>query len=144
MHRRPYGFADARYRQLGRPAYSDWPAGLLCTSANDFAKFLHFYTQRGGGILAPQALAAMMTPDPVLPDAAHPEIRQGLIWRTRPFGGGRVASHTGGDPGAAPVAAFDIDRQTGALAFANISPTPKINPFQKEVIQRLLDKAASL
>ncbi len=142
----PYSFENAHFRRLPRNAYPDWPAGLLCTSANDFAKFLAVYTQggvvAGRAILEPKAIAAMLAPDPVLPDKDHPDIRQGLVWRMRVLDGHRIVSHAGGDPGAATVAAFDPDRRTGALAFANISAGDDFRPFQKEVIQRLLDKAA--
>ena len=43
----PYEFKDARFHRLPRETYPDWPAGLLCTSANDFAKILAIYTQDG-------------------------------------------------------------------------------------------------
>ncbi len=34
----PYEFANARFHRLPHATYPDWPAGLLCTSANDFAR----------------------------------------------------------------------------------------------------------
>ena len=33
----PYDFADAHFKRLPRTRYPDWPAGLLCTTANDFS-----------------------------------------------------------------------------------------------------------
>ena len=141
----PYEFAGTRFHRLPHATYPDWPAGLLCTSANDFAKFLAIYTQNGSTgsrrVLRPGTIAAMFAPDPVLPSKDHPEIRQGLIWRLRPWRHDRVASHNGGDAGAAAVAVIDIDRHTAALAFANISEGQSFPRFQKEVIERLLDKA---
>ncbi len=141
----PYVFQDARFHRLPRETYPDWPAGLLCTSANDFAKILAIYTQDGtvGGhrFVKPETLATMFTPDAVLPAKDHPEIRQGLIWRLREWGGDRVASHNGGDAGAATVAVIDRDRRSAVLAFANISQGPNFAPFQKEVAERLLEKA---
>ncbi|HEY2069038.1 MAG TPA: serine hydrolase domain-containing protein [Rhizomicrobium sp.] len=139
----PYSFENARYRRLPRNAYPDWPAGLLCTSANDFAKILAVYTQDGGGFLKPQTVATMLTPDPVVIDAAHPQLRQGLIWRLRDWNGDHLASHPGGDPGTAIIAAFDADRHCGALAFANAYGGSDFALFQKEVMTRLLDKAGS-
>lgn len=44
----PYGFVDAHFKRLPRARYPDWPAGLLCASAGDFAKFLSLYAQKGG------------------------------------------------------------------------------------------------
>lgn len=141
----PYEFKDARFRRLPRETYPDWPAGLLCTSANDFAKILAIYTQDGtvGGhrFVKPETLAAMFTPDAVVLAKDHPEIRQGLIWRLREWGGDRVASHNGGDAGAATVAVIDRDRHTAVLAFANITQNSNFAPFQKEVAERLLEKA---
>jgi len=141
----PYEFANTRFHRLPHATYPDWPAGLLCTSANDFARFLEIYTQNGsaGGhsFLKPATIAAMFAPDPVLPSKDHPEVRQGLIWRLRPWRNDHIASHNGGDAGAATVAAIDIDRHTAALAFANISESQSFHTFQKEVVERLLDKA---
>jgi CubicO group peptidase (beta-lactamase class C family) len=141
----PYEFKDAHFHRRPRETYPDWPAGLLCTSANDFAKILAIHTQDGmvGGrrYVKTETLAAMFTPDPVLPAKDHPEIRQGLIWRLREWRGDRIASHNGGDAGAATVAVIDRDRRTAALAFANISASTGFPSFQKEVIERLLEKA---
>jgi CubicO group peptidase (beta-lactamase class C family) len=141
----PYEFKDARFHRLPRETYPDWPAGLLCTSANDFARILAIYTQGGalGGhrFVKPETLVTMFTPDAVLPAKDHPEIRQGLIWRLRDWRGDRIASHNGGDAGAATVAVIDRDRHTAVLAFANISESQGFAPFQKEVVERLLDKA---
>jgi CubicO group peptidase (beta-lactamase class C family) len=141
----PYEFKDARFHRLPRETYPDWPAGLLCTSANDFAKILAIYTQDGmldgRRFVKPQTLGAMFSPDPVLPAKDHPEIHQGLIWRLREWSGDHVASHNGGDAGAATVAVIDRDRQTAALAFANISQSHSFPLFQKEAAERLLEKA---
>lgn len=143
----PYEFANARFRELPHATYPDWPAGLLCISANDFARFLAIYTRNGSahghGFLKPGTIATMFTPDPVLPSKDHPEIRQGLIWRLRPWRNGHIASHNGGDAGAATVVAIDLDRHTAALAFANVSESHSFPAFQKEIIERLLDKAAA-
>jgi CubicO group peptidase (beta-lactamase class C family) len=139
----PYVFESARYKRLPHPAYPDWPAGLLCSPADDFAKFLALYTQDGAGILKPKTLATMLTPDPVLPSAEHPEIRQGLIWQLRTLDGHTIVSHSGGDPGASTVALFDPVRKIAALAFANREPDIDFRKFQKDVIQRLLARAAS-
>ena len=77
----------------------------------------------------------------MLPAADHPEIRQGLIWRMRDWRGDHVASHNGGDAGAATVAVIDRDRHTAVLVFANVSESHSFAPFQKEVVERLLEKA---
>jgi len=140
----PYDFDSARYKLLPRTIYPDWPAGLLCTSANDFAKFLAMYTAGGtlGGhrYLKPETIAAMFTPDAVVVDPNRPEVRQGLIWVLEPYQGRPVALHPGGDPGSLTVAAIDIEARVAALAFANITPSADVGALHKELIHRLLDK----
>ena len=141
----PYDFESAHFHRLSRTRYPDWPAGLLCTSANDFAKFLSIYTQNGSAnghaFLKPETIAAMFTPDPVLPNANSPNLRQGLIWERAALEGGEIALHPGGDPGASTLVAVDRTHGTAALAFANGSPNKAMLPFQKEIIRRLLERA---
>ncbi|HEY3776888.1 MAG TPA: serine hydrolase domain-containing protein [Rhizomicrobium sp.] len=142
----PYAFKDRHYRRLPRAAYPDWPAGLLCTSANDFAKFLAIYTQAGqasGHFLKAETIAAMFTPDRVLPHKAKPHFRQGLIWELAPLKNDQVALHSGGDPGSTTLAAIDRDQNTAALAFANRSPAEEMAQLKKEVVQRLLERASA-
>jgi CubicO group peptidase (beta-lactamase class C family) len=141
----PYAFEDGRYRRLPHLTYPDWPAGLLCTSANDFAKFLRIYTEEGRvdgrAYLTPETLKTMLTPDPVVLDPKRPDNRQGLIWHLFDLKGARLAGHHGGDAGAATVAIFDFARHVAVLAFANIGESPQFRPFQTEVASRLLERA---
>ncbi|HEY4123010.1 MAG TPA: hypothetical protein VGM36_00265, partial [Rhizomicrobium sp.] len=65
----------------------------------------------------------------------------GLIWELAPMGGGLVALHPGGDPGASTLAAIDIAHGSAALCFANITPAKDKLSFGKDVIRRLLEKA---
>jgi CubicO group peptidase (beta-lactamase class C family) len=143
----PYDFAGAHYQRLPHESYPDWPAGLLCTSANDFAKFLRIYTE-GGHIngrtyLAPETLRTILTPDPVVLDPKRLDNRQALIWHLIDRNGAHLAGHHGGDRGAATVAMLDFERHTAVLAFANITPGSDFGPFQNEVTFRLLDRANS-
>lgn len=141
----PYDFENAHFHRLPSTRYPDWPAGLLCASANDFAKFLSIYTQDGSAngysFLRPDTIATMFTADPVLPNASSPGLRQGLIWELAPFEGGTIALHPGGDPGASTLVAVDRAHGVAALTFANGSPAKSITALQKEVIRRLLDRA---
>jgi CubicO group peptidase (beta-lactamase class C family) len=137
----PYDFADAHFKRLPRTRYPDWPAGLLCTSANDFAKFLASYTKGGHALLKPETIAIMFKPDPVVVNPKSPTLRQGLIWELAPFGGSTIALHPGGDPGASTLAAIDSADGTAALCFTNITPTKNKVPFEKKIIHRLLDEA---
>jgi len=144
----PYAFEGARYHRIAHQNYPDWPAGLLCTSANDFAKLLRIYTE-GGNVdgrtyLTPEALKLMLTPDPVVMDSKHPDHRQGLIWQLFDRNGAHLAGHHGGDPGAATVAVFDVARHTAVLAFANIEDNHAFKAFQTEVTFRLLDRANAI
>ena len=141
----PYEFEGRRYRRIPHQSYPDWPAGLLCTSANDFAKFLRIYTEEGRvddrTYLTQDALKAMLTPHPVVMDPQRPTNRQGLIWQLFDWKGAHLAGHHGGDPGAASVAVFDFARHIAVLAFANIDDSHRFKPFQNEVTFRLLDRA---
>ncbi|HTT98050.1 MAG TPA: serine hydrolase domain-containing protein [Rhizomicrobium sp.] len=143
----PYAFENARYKRIAHQTYPDWPAGLLCTSSNDFAKFLRIYTE-GGRVdgrtyLTQDALKAMLTPDPVVMDSRHPDHKQGLIWQLFERNGAHLAGHHGGDPGAASVAVFDAERHVAVLVFANIDDNRAFRPFQNEVTFRLLDRPNS-
>lgn len=140
----PYDFEDAHFKRLPRTRYPDWPAGFLCTTANGFAKFLASYCKGGHALLKPETIAMMFTPDPVPIHKDRPGLGQGLIWELTELEGSRVAMHPGGDPGASTIVAIDTQNHTAALAFANITPDKDFQPFQKEVIHRLLDKARTL
>ena len=85
----------------------------------------------------------MLTPDPVVMNPKSPTLHQGLIWELAPMGDGIIALHPGGDPGASTLAAIDRTHGTAALCFANITPTQDKSPFEKDVIRRLLEKAAA-
>jgi CubicO group peptidase (beta-lactamase class C family) len=139
---RPYDFASAHFKRLERRRYPDWPAGLLCTNGNDFAKFLASYTE--ATLLKPETIKTMFTPNavPMRPiSMLFPARRQGLIWELAPMGDSIIAFHNGGDPGTSALAAIDVMHRTAALCFANISPTRDKGPFEKEVINRLLERA---
>jgi CubicO group peptidase (beta-lactamase class C family) len=140
----PYDFANGHFKRLPRTRYPDWPSGLLCTSANDFAKFLSIYTQNGTAnghtFLKPETIGAMFTPAPVAMNSKSPGLHQGLIWELAPMGNSIVALHPGGDPGASTLAAVDTTHGTAALCFANITPDKTKLPFEKEVIRRLLER----
>lgn len=135
----PYDFENAKFKHLPRTRYPDWPAGLLCTTASDFAKFLAGYTQ--ATLLKLGTIKLMFAPDPVVMNPKSPNLHQGLIWELAPMGDGTIALHPGGDPGASTLAAIDIAHGSAALCFANITPTKDKLPFEKDVIRRLLEKA---
>jgi CubicO group peptidase (beta-lactamase class C family) len=134
----PYGFADARFKRLPRARYPDWPAGLLCTSPNDFALFLASHYK--ASLLKPETIRTMFTPDPVIVNPQS-RIKQGLIWELTPMGGSSIALHTGGDPGVTSFAAIDTTHGTAALCFANVTPDKDKSQFEKEVIRRLFAMA---
>ena len=137
----PYDFVDGRFKRLPRTRYPDWPAGLLCTTANDFAKFLSSYTQ--ATLLKPETIKTMFTPDPVVMNPKSPSLRQGLIWELAPMGGSTIALHPGGDPGASTLAAIGVTHKAAALCFTNITPTKDAMAFGKDIVRRLLEKANS-
>jgi CubicO group peptidase (beta-lactamase class C family) len=137
-----YDVGGATPKALPPTGYPDWPDGLLRTSARDFARVLAVYTAGGTldghAYLRPETLAAMLTPQALPGPSPDGSVRQGLIWQLRTLGDTRLASHSGGDPGASTVVAIDIDRKVAVLAFANAAGDDAFRPFQKELVQRLL------
>ena len=143
----PYDCSGRAPVALPPTGYPDWPAGLLRTSARDFARFLAVYTMQGsldGHVyLTPETLKTLLTPSaiPVAETGRHAGERQALSWQLRDVADSHIALHAGGDPGASTVAVLDLDRQTAVLAFANAGGHPGIRPFMQEVVDRLLRRA---
>jgi CubicO group peptidase (beta-lactamase class C family) len=138
----PYDFAGAHFRRVPRARYPDWPAGLLCTSGRDFAKFLTSYNN--AALLKPETIQIMFTPDPVVMNPQSPAVRQGLVWALAPFNDGTVAFHPGGDPGSNTLAAINITHHNAALFFANITPAKERAAFGRAVVRRVLEQAQAL
>lgn len=142
----PYDASGSAPVALSQTGYPDWPAGLLRTSAHDFARFLAVYTMQGAldahVYLEPKTLKEMLTPAPVTVTGQGDGVRQGLLWKVGGFGNPRVAWHAGGDPGTSTVAVLDVDRQTAVLAFANAGGHPGRRAFLMEVVTRLLARAS--
>ncbi|MGZ3386952.1 MAG: serine hydrolase domain-containing protein [Isosphaeraceae bacterium] len=141
----PYNASGSAPVALPQTGYPDWPAGLLRTSARDFARFLAVYTMQGTldghAYLKPETLKTLLRPDPITVGEKRAGIRQALIWELRDFNDYHLASHGGGDPGASTAAAIDLDRQTAVLAFTNAGGHPECRAFLKEVVIRLLERA---
>ena len=141
----PYKDKDPGLQVLPPVGYPDWPAGLLRSSAHDFARFLAIFTN-GGKVgshryLKEETVQAFLAPQPVSMAASDPQARQALAWVWRDLDGVQLATHSGGDPGAASVVCVDPAARTAVLAFANISADREFRSFQKEVVQRLLARA---
>jgi hypothetical protein len=87
----------------------------------------------------------MLAPQPgIVVAPGNPTIQQALVWLRREVNGALLASHSGGDPGANTVVCLDLQHHTGVLVFANLSGTPELRAFQKEVVLRLLAQAAQV
>ncbi|MEG0885415.1 MAG: serine hydrolase, partial [Janthinobacterium sp.] len=138
----PYAHKEAGLQVLPPVGYPDWPAGLLRSSAHDFARFLAIFSN-GGRVdghryLQDATLQLFFAPQaaPVVP--ADSSVRQALVWLLRDVDGKTLATHSGGDPGAASVVCVDRASKTAVLAFANVSADKEFRSFQKEVVLRLL------
>ncbi len=141
----PYKDKDPGLQVLPPVGYPDWPAGLLRSSAHDFARFLAIFSNggmvKGHRYLKEETVKAFLEPQPVSMAAADAQVRQALAWVLRDLDGMQLASHSGGDPGAASVVCVDTASKTAVLAFSNISADREFRSFQKEVVQRLLARA---
>lgn len=143
----PYAHKEAGLQVLPPVGYPDWPAGLLRSSAHDFARFLAIFSN-GGRVdghryLQDATLQLFFAPQaaPVVP--ADSSVRQALVWLLRDVDGKPLATHSGGDPGAASVVCVDRASRTAVLAFANVSADKEFRSFQKEVVLRLLAHGGS-
>lgn len=143
----PYAHKEPGLQALPPVGYPDWPAGLLRSSANDFARFLAIFSN-GGRVdghryLQDATLQLFFAPQaaPVVP--ADVSVRQALVWLLRDVDGKPLATHSGGDPGAASVVCVDRVSKTAVLAFANVSADKEFRSFQKEVVLRLLAHGGS-
>jgi CubicO group peptidase (beta-lactamase class C family) len=139
----PYGSENGKPVLLPPTGYPDWPAGMLRSSARDFARLLALCTGRGTvdgrSYLSAATLDAMFVPQAgQIPSSLPQPPRQGLIWVLSNRDGIRQAVHGGSDPGAAAMAALDLDNGVGALAFANVTDSKVFRPFQKALMGRLL------
>ncbi len=138
----PYGRVDGKLQALAPTGYPDWPAGLLRTSARDFAPLMQVFCNRGSldgrRYLEVETLKLCFTPQPI---AVDEHIGQGLIWELREKNGVRLASHFGSDPGAASFVCLDLEQHLGLVCFANITGDESLRAFQKDVLVRLLKQA---
>ncbi|MEG1116582.1 MAG: serine hydrolase, partial [Janthinobacterium sp.] len=122
--------------------YPDWPAGLLRSSANDFARFLAIFSN-GGRVdghryLQDSTLQLFFAPQEASLPQAELAARQALMWIMRDVDGTPLATMSGNDPGAASIVCVDRASKTAVLAFANVSADKEFRSFQKEVVLRLL------
>jgi CubicO group peptidase (beta-lactamase class C family) len=138
----PYEKREGMVHALPPVRYPDWPAGLLRTSAADFARFVKIFCEQGTvagrSYLRAATLAEFFSDQSVQVDEA---IQQGLVWELRSRNGIHLASHFGGDPGAASFVCLDIDKRVGVFAFANITSDHAFLEFQRDVLVRLLKQA---
>ncbi|PJJ54466.1 serine hydrolase domain-containing protein [Hymenobacter chitinivorans] len=145
---KPYKLEGSELQELPPTGYPDWPAGSLRSSPRDFARLLEVFTNEGivGGhsYLQPATLHTFLAAQPGIEVApGNPTIQQALIWLRREVNGAQLASHSGGDPGADTVVCLNLAQRTGVLMFANVSGSPELRALQKEVVLRLLDRAAT-
>ena len=141
----PYAHKEPGLQLLPPVGYPDWPAGLLRTSAHDFARFLAIFSNGGkaGGerYLHEATLQTFFAPQPATLPPTEMAARQALAWVLRDVDGTPLATLSGNDPGAATVVCVDRASKTAVLAFANIGADKELRTFQKEVLRRLLARA---
>ena len=143
----PYAHKEAGVQALPPVGYPDWPAGLLRSSANDFARFLAIYSNGGRAdghrYLQDATLQQFFAPQAISLPPAELAASQALIWVMRDADGRPLATVAGNDPGAAAIVCVDRASRTAVLAFANVSADREFRTFQKEVVQRLLARGGS-
>ena len=143
----PYAPREAGVQVLPPVGYPDWPAGLLRSSAQDFARFLAIFSN-GGRVdghryLQDSTLQLFFAPQEASLPQAELAARQALMWIMRDVDGTPLATMSGNDPGAASIVCVDRASKTAVLAFANVSADKEFRTFQKEVVRRLLAHGGS-
>jgi len=143
----PYAPREAGVQVLPPVGYPDWPAGLLRSSAQDFARFLAIFSN-GGRVdghryLQDSTLQLFFAPQEASLPPAELAARQALMWIMRDVDGTPLATMSGNDPGAASIVCVDRASKTAVLAFANVSADKEFRTFQKEVVRRLLAHGGS-
>ena len=143
----PYAHKETDLQALPPIGYPDWPAGLLRSSANDFARFLAIFSN-GGRVdgqryLQEATLQLFFAPQEASLPPADLAARQALAWVLRDVDGTALAAMSGNDPGAASIICVDRASKTAVLAFANVSADKELRTFQKEVVRRLLAHGGS-
>ena len=132
-------------RTLPPVLYPDWPAGALRTSARDFGSLLALYCGDGKVgehvLLKAGTLAQMFAPQPVAIAEGNGQVRQAIAWTLREVEGRTLASHSGGDPGTDAVACIDVEAHAGMFCVANVSGSPALRAWQKDVVLRELAAA---
>lgn len=137
----PYARLEHGLQALAPTGAPGWPAGLLRSSARDFARILEIFSGEGAvdgrRYLQQGTLATFLSPQAV---AVDQNVQQALIWTLREQNG-NMAMHYGGDVGADSVAALDLGKRVGALMFSNVTGNDAFRVFQKEAMERLLERA---
>ncbi|MBY0239952.1 MAG: beta-lactamase family protein [Burkholderiaceae bacterium] len=137
----PYARLEHGLQALAPTGAPGWPAGLLRSSARDFARILEIFSGEGAvdgrRYLQQGTLATFLSPQAV---AVDQNVQQALIWTLREQNG-NLAMHYGGDVGADSVAALDLGKRVGALMFSNVTGNDAFRVFQKEAMERLLERA---
>ena len=144
----PYAHKEPGVQALLPTGYPDWPAGLLRSSANDFARFLAIFSN-GGRVdghryLQEATLQLFFAPQDASLPPGELAARQALGWLLRDVDGTPLAAMSGNDPGAAAIVGVDRASRTAVLAFANVSADKEFRTFQREVVRRLLAHGAGL
>jgi CubicO group peptidase (beta-lactamase class C family) len=141
----PYEYAGDGFKELPPTGYPDWPAGMLRTSPQDFARFLTIFTNEGRvdgkRYLKNETLRTFLDATPI-PTATGVSFQQGLVWETRGMGDDKITEHAGIDPGTTTLASVKPNRGTAALVFANVTGHKELGRFMREVVERLHDRAS--
>ena len=107
----PYIWQNSKLTPTGYVTFSDYPSGLLHSSAYDLARFLLTYIQGGtldgAQVLKRETITEMMKPQFVNVDGSG--MSQGLVWFIYNEGGVPSAGHEGSESGAGTQILFRND-----------------------------------
>lgn len=112
-------------------SFANFPDGLIRTSVNQLALFLAAY--RSDALLKQETISRMLREETAIGTRAI----QGLCWSGTETEHGTRWAHSGGDPGAATIAAFEPESDTAAIVFTTGSGDAKMGA----VLDALFDHA---
>lgn len=149
-HATPYAYLDGQFVPYRHYGLATWPDGGLRTTVLDLGRFIGMIMEGGSlhgvRIMKQSTIQAMLDPQPVtVVREGVPEgrVAQAIFWIKGSGANGEPSRyrHTGGDPGASTIVAFDLEKHVGVAVFANTDGTKAVDASLRQIMDRLFEAA---
>ena len=147
-HAIPYAYLDGQFVPYRHYGLATWPDGGLRTTVLDFGRFVGMIMEGGSlhgvRIMKPSTIQAMLEPQRVTvvrEGVPAGSVTQAIFWIKGSGANGEPARyrHTGGDPGASTLVAFDLERHVGVVCFADTDGTKAVDNALRQITGRLFE-----